>query len=145
MPTATGSFSGKVKVQTAMTVSDKPNHQIMTGEVTGEQHCSDNLWNNTTVNYWATSDITDGRGTQHGYFVNDHGENGRDWGTFKGTVSPSGAELAVEGEYEFTGGTGRFAGISGKGTFRSRMTSPTDVACTWQGAYEIPAVRSQAG
>ena len=36
------------------------------------------------------------------------------------------------------------AGITGGGTFKTKLTLPTDVECTWQGAYELAGVRAKA-
>ena len=79
-------------------------------------------------------------GVQRGYFSNDHGASGRDRGSFEGSVSISGSEVVVEGDWQYTGGTGNFAGITGGGTFKVRLTSPTTVEGSWQGTYELAGV-----
>jgi len=43
---------------------------------------------------------------------------------FEGKVAPSGAEMTVEGTWQFTGGDGTFKGLTGKGTFKIRLSSP---------------------
>jgi hypothetical protein len=43
----------------------------------------------------------------------------------------------VEGKWQYTGGAGDFAGITGNGTFKTRLTSPTTVEGSWQGTYEL--------
>ena len=52
-----------------------------------------------------------------------------------------GAEITVEGKYKFTGGNEKFKGLTGNGTFKTRMTSPRDVEATWQGAYELVSAK----
>jgi hypothetical protein len=32
-----------------------------------------------------------------------------------------------------------FAGVKGQGTYKTRLTSPTELQCTWQGRYELAA------
>jgi hypothetical protein len=86
----------------------------------------------------------DGKGSQSGYFVNDHGADGRDWGTFEGRVASNGAQVTVEGKYHFTGGSGKFKGLSGNGTFKTKMNSPREVHATWQGAYELASAKAHA-
>ena len=137
MPAISGSFSGKVKVQTALAVSDQSNHELNVAEIGGTQKSADENWNNAAINYWGTTDVVGGKGSQRGYFVNDHGQDGRDWGTFEGKVATNGAELTVEGTYQFTGGSGKFKGLTGKGTFKTKMSSPRDVEASWQGAYKL--------
>jgi hypothetical protein len=144
MPTITGSFSGNVKQQTAMAVSDQSAHDLSLAEIAGTQKSSDANWNNSAISYWGVSDAIDGQGTQRGYFVNVHSEGDRDWGTFEGRVVTTGGQITVEGTYRHTGGSGKFKGLSGNGTFKTKMTSPTDVEATWQGTYELAAAKAQA-
>jgi hypothetical protein len=80
------------------------------------------------------------QGVQSGYFLNDHGAAGQDRGSFEGTVSIAGGEVAVEGTWEYTGGAGDFSGITGGGTFKVKLTSPTTVEARWQGTYELAGV-----
>jgi hypothetical protein len=144
MPAVSGSFSGNVKVQTAIALSDQKNHELNLAEIGGTQKTSDEKWNNAAITYWGTSDVVDGKGSQSGYFVNDHGADGRDWGTFEGKVAPSGGEITVEGTWQYTGGNGKFKGLTGGGTFKTKMTSPRDVEATWQGAYELASAKAHA-
>jgi hypothetical protein len=144
MPAVSGSFSGNVKVQTAITLSDQSNHELNLAEIGGTQKSSDEKWNNAAITYWGTTDVVEGKGTQRGYFTHVHGEGDRDWGTFEGKVATSGAEMTVEGTWQYTGGSGKFKGLTGKGTFKTKMSSPKDVECTWQGAYELASAKAHA-
>ena len=145
MPAVTGSFSGNVKLQTAIAVSDQSGHDLSLAEIGGTQKSSDANWNNATINYWGITDVIAGQGTQRGYFVNNHGEGDRDWGTFEGRVATSGGQITVEGTYQHTGWSGKFKSLSGNGTFKTKMTSPRDIEATWQGTYELAAAKAQAG
>lgn len=142
MPEMNGSFAGKIRVQTAIGLTDRPNHEMNLAEVSGAQKASDERWNGAVVNYWGITDMLDGKGTQTGYFTNDHGQQGRDFGTFEGKATAVGGQLTVEGSWKFTGGTGEYRGLSGNGTFKTKMTSPTDADCSWKGTYEL--ARAQA-
>ena len=137
MLTVSGSFSGSIRTQSVFSVNDQPNHTLGVAEVLGTQSSSDPRWNNIAITYWGTTDLQGTQGTQRGYFLNDHGSAGSDYGTFEGAVSMSGAEPIVEGKWQYTGGTGDFAGITGSGNFRTRLTSPTTVEASWQGTYEL--------
>jgi len=142
MPAISGSFSGNVKVLTALTLSDQPNHELNLAEVGGIQKTSDDKWNNARITYWGTTDIAGGSGKQSGYFVNDHGADGRDYGTFEGKVAANVTGMTVEGAWKYTGGTGKFQGITGGGTFRTRVNVARGVECNWQGAYELATLRA---
>ncbi len=144
MPALSGSFTGIVQVQSTVSPLDQPNHNLGLAEITGTQKSSDEKWNNSTVTYWGITDTVGGIGTQRGYFTNDHGKSGRDFGTFEGKVTTVGGQVTVEGSWQYTGGTGDFRQITGKGTFKTRLTSPTEVEATWQGAYELSGAKARA-
>ncbi len=144
MPAVSGSFNGIVRGQSMVSAFDQPNHILSLAGITGTQKSSDEKWNNSMFTYWAITDAVGGNGTQRGYFVNDHGNAGRDFGTFEAKVTTVGGQITVEGTWQYTGGAGDFRDITGKGTFKTRMTSPTDVEGTWQGAYELGAAKARA-
>jgi hypothetical protein len=142
MPNISGSFSGKVNTQTVFSLRDQPNHQLQAAEVAGAQRSSDPDWNDTRMTYWGTTDHHSGNGTQHGYFINERPGGERDWGTFEGTLASAGNAVTIAGTYTYTGGSGKFNGITGKGTYRGRMISPTEVEMDWKGTYQLAGARS---
>ena len=144
MPNFSGSFSGTIRTQTVLSVPDKPDHFLGLAEVSGTQNSTDPKWNNSTINYWATTDAIGTQGIQRGYFVNEHGSAGSDRGTFEGNVSVVAGLPVVEGKWQYSGGEGSFAGISGGGTFKTKLTSPTTLEATWEGSYELAGARAQA-
>jgi hypothetical protein len=137
MVNLSGSFSGSIRTQSNISVNDQPDHSVGVAEISGTQSSSDPNWNKSTITYWATTDMRGTQGVQRGYFVNDHGPAGKDRGTFEGSVSVVAGQVQVEGKWQYTGGDGNFAGIKGNGTFKTKLTSPTAVEATWQGAYEL--------
>jgi len=143
MPNLSGSFCGRAAAYPTIALHDVSNHDLNLIEVRGVQKSPDEQWNNSKITYWGTSDLIAGSGPQRGYFVNDHPDGDRDFGTFEGRIVTSGAEITLEGTWKFTGGTGKFKGLSGGGSYKGRMTSPVEVENTWEGKYEI-AVRTQA-
>ncbi len=36
----------------------------------------------------------------------------------------------------------KFKGLTGNGTFKTKMTSPRDAEATWQGAYELATAKA---
>jgi hypothetical protein len=137
MLTISGSFSGSIRTQSVVSVTDQPDHSLGVAEVSGTQSSTDSKWNNSSITYWGATDMQGIRGVQRGYFLNDHGSEGNDHGTFEGNVSVVAGQMVVEGEWQYTGGEGLFAGITGSGTFKTRLTSATTVEASWQGAYEL--------
>jgi hypothetical protein len=143
MPNLSGSFCGRASVQPTLALHDVNDHDLNLLEVRGVQKSPDEKWNDCKITYWGTADLIAGSGPQSGYFVNDHPEGDRDFGTFEGRVLTSGEEVTIEGTWKFTGGTGRFKGLRGGGTYKGRMISPVIVENTWHGQYEI-AAKTQA-
>lgn len=41
--------------------------------------------------------------------------------------------------WKYTHGHGKFAGITGNGKFKGRMTSPTEFQMSWEGSYQLEA------
>jgi len=138
-----GSFSGHVRALATISVADIPGHELQTVEITGPQTSTDANWNAARVTYWGVSDLIAGNGMQRGYYVNERADGSRDSGTFEGKVTTTQAGTTIEGTWRISEGTGRFRGVTGQGTYKTRLTSPTDLECQWQGRYEL-AVAVQA-
>ena len=142
MTKVSGSFSGKAVWQASVSLKDQPNHDMILGEIAGPQKSSDEKWNNAAVTYWNTIDLLSGNGPQRGYFINVRPDGESDRGSFEGKVTTTGAEVRLEGTWKYTGGTGKFSGITGNGTYRGRMVSPTQVEMTWEGEYQLAGTKS---
>jgi hypothetical protein len=143
MPDCSGSFSGRATSQTTISLPDVSNHDLNLMEVRGVQKSTDHNWDNAKITYWGTADLIAGNGPQQGYFVNEHGDGDRDFGTFEGKIVTTGGQVTIEGTWKYTDGTGNFQGLTGGGPYKGRMTSPTEVENTWEGAYEL-AAKAQA-
>jgi hypothetical protein len=143
MPNITGSFSGRSASQSTVSLHDTSNHDLSLMEVRGVQKSQDQKWNNARITYWGTADLIAGSGPQRGYFVNEHADGDRDFGTFEGRIQTSGQQATMEGNWTFTGGTGKYQGLTGGGTYKGRLTSPVEVENNWDGNYQL-AAKTQA-
>lgn len=139
MTNFSGSFSGRATSRATIALEDVPNHEMHLATITGVQKSSDDNWKDSRITYGDVSDLVGGNGTQRGYFVNVHANGDRDIGTFEGKVKTAGGQVTIEGTWEYTNGTGQFKGITGGGTYKGRMTSPTEVENTWEGSYQLAA------
>jgi hypothetical protein len=75
----------------------------------------------------AYTDTVKGKGTATNYIVYTFRDGSTMSHKATGTITPvdGGTTVAFEGTYEVTGGTGKFAGAKGKGTFKGeRLGSP---------------------
>lgn len=137
MTKISGSFSGRVKAQSSLALTDADNHNLGLVEVVGSQKSSDPLWNDARITYWGTADLIAGSGFQRGYWINDHSNGDRDWGTFEGKITTSGQQVTMDGTFKWTGGTGKFKGISGHGKYKGHFPSPVNVVNDWDGEYQL--------
>jgi len=142
MAKITGAFSGRIKVQTAVALTDREGHSLGLVEVEGRQKSSDPLWNDAQITYWGTADLVAGNGSQRGYWINIHTDGDRDWGTFEGRITASGQQVSMEGTFKFTGGTGKFKGISGAGKYKGHFPSAVDVVNDWDGEYQLASAKA---
>lgn len=133
----TGSFSGKIRGQASVAIAYEENHVLLLVGVAGPQKTSDPLFQNVEISYWSSSDLVNGSGPQSGYWCNNHADGDRDWGTFEGKITASGQQVTMAGTYKWTGGTGKFKGIRGGGTYKGHFPSPTDVVNNWEGEYTL--------
>ena len=139
MPNFTGQLKGTNVAQTFVSCNDTPGHQLMLRAGTAQQSCSDPLFNNTRHSSCSSADMKNGKGHEHGYFVNEHANGDREGGEYEGTVTMKNETPFFEGTWKYTHGTGQFAGISGHGKFKGHMTSPSEVEVSFEGSYELKA------
>jgi len=108
-------------------------------EIGGPQTSTDEKWNTARVTYWGVTDVVAGSGTQRGYYVNERADGSRDWGRSKPRLRPSGVRRPSKEPGKHQTVRECSPGIKARGTYKTRMISPTEVACTWQGRYELAA------
>src|SRR5258708_5422031 len=102
MPNFSGSFSGRATSQTTIALEDIPNHDLNLLEVRGVQKSPDEKWNNSKMTYWGAADVIAGNGPQRGYFVNEHADGDRDFGTFEGRIATSAGQVTIQAPLLFT-------------------------------------------
>jgi hypothetical protein len=137
MQSFSGTYSTKLGSQTMMAVSDQTDHMIGVSVVSAIQKSSDANWNGAHLTVWGTANIVAGNGEQRGYFKNEHSNGDVDNGTFETKLTLSGNEATFAGTWRFSGGTRKFAKITGNGVFNGKQTSPTDSDVTLSGTYDL--------
>jgi hypothetical protein len=103
---------------TTVEVGDVPGHVVGVVEFKGLSFFADGEV--ATHTNPATFDLTNGSGPHRGYVVHyfDDGSTSIERYQGEARVSADGKRTKVEGTFECVGGTGRFAGIKGEGTYR---------------------------
>jgi hypothetical protein len=137
MPNFSRSFSGRTTLQLTIPLHDVSDHELNILEVTGVQKSFDEKWNNAKITYCGTADLIAGSGPQHGYFVDEHSDGDRDWGTFQGKIAVYAGQVYMEGTWTFTDGTGKLKGLTGSGGYKGWMISAQKAKHIWAGTYRI--------
>lgn len=108
---------GTVEVKT-VEVGDTPGHVVGVVEFKGLTFFADGEI--ATHANPATFDLTNGSGPHRGYVVHyfDDGSTSIERYQGEARLSADGKRTVVEGTFECIGGTGRFAGLKGDGTYR---------------------------
>jgi hypothetical protein len=103
---------------TAVEVGDVPGHVVGVVEFKGLTFFADGEV--ATHTNPATFDLTDGSGPHQGYVVHYFDDGSTSIERYQGTarLSADGRRTVVEGSFECIGGTGRFEGLKGEGTYR---------------------------
>ena len=68
------------------------------------------------------TDTVEGKGTAHGHGIVTDQDNDKAFLVWKGTIDP---EAGFNGDYQWTCGTGKYAGLTGNNTFRATTIGET--------------------
>ncbi len=136
------SGTGKVvtiRSQTRTVPGDVPNHEITTTTRLDVFMSDDPDWNNIPASFVAYADLIAGTGPDWGYIVVTHPGGDQTFAAYAGmvktVVNPDGSrEMTFEGRHWVIGGTGKFRGITGSGTYKGKVT-PAGVTYEWDLEY----------
>jgi hypothetical protein len=74
-------------------------------------------------------------GTSHGYYVDNMANGDKAFVHWQGTDSKDGSS---EGKWNYAGGTGKFKGIKGGGTYKGKYAEDGSVSFEVDGEYTLP-------
>jgi hypothetical protein len=144
--TGTGKF-GPTLSQTLLLPTDVPKHEVMLTNRVQTWNSTDPEWNNVEVTQFVFTDYIAGSGYHRGHNTNLHPGGDRTFISYEGqtmrTTNADGSWASkFEGTFRFTGGTGKFQGISGQGTYIGKASAPggstpTAASFDWQGEYSL--------
>jgi hypothetical protein len=142
----TGKF-GPIVSQSILLPDDGSKHEISLVNRPQTWNSSDADWNNVAVNQFAFANYVEGNGFHYGYNVNVHPGGDKTFITYEGqttrTAKPDGSwEAKFEGKLRLTGGTGKFKGIKGDGTYIGKASAPggpvaTSASFEWNAEYTV--------
>lgn len=134
---------------TKMSPGDNAKHHISLVRRNDTDICSDSLFGTLQVDTVVFSDYqVGGTGTQNGYRTFTHSSGDKIFSSYKGTTAviiKNGVKsnrYKFSGKWHYTGGTGRFKGITGKGTYTGKLAKK-GIEFKWKGRYEIPSAKKQ--
>ena len=144
----TGMFTASGKVvsvlaETRVRPGDKPNHELVMTRRMDTITYSDSTFTSGQALLAEVADAMIGTGGSiRGYFAITHPSGDKTFtsyeGTYTATPKPTGPpELRGQGKWSYTGGTGKFDGIVGGGTFKFGPDLPGGAAYEFDGQYTL--------
>jgi hypothetical protein len=134
-----GTFSAKYAEQHPLPVPDAAGHALVLGRVEGVNRSTGPTpyMDRGKVTNLEFADLTQGNGPQQGYISMSRDADTviSKWnGKVTTTLSPDKTPITTfEGTWTKVHGTGRYGGITGKGTYKGRFTSQTEYTVDWSG------------
>jgi hypothetical protein len=136
---ATGVGLG-IAAETKMFPGDHPAHEVALTNALYLDSSADPNFNNSRVQHINVSDYTAGSGEHWGHRKATHPDGDVAFGIYEGTtvttIDSKGRHTTFKGTWTFTGGTGKFSGASGSGTYSGRITAE-GLTYEWEGEYEL--------
>jgi hypothetical protein len=83
----------------------------------------------------AAGDVHGTSGTSHGYYVDNMANGDKAFVRWQGTDSMK--DGTSEGKWSYTGGTGKFKGIKGGGTYKGKYAEDRSVSFDVEGEYTL--------
>jgi hypothetical protein len=91
-----------------------------------------------TIKSWGTFDLIKGIGTHQGYLTKTWSDGTTRTSRFEGRSKPEGKLRLSEGTWMLVGGTGRFEGIKGEGTYKATRYPNKMTVTDWKGKRVLP-------
>ena len=134
-----GTYSGSYGWSLSSTV-----HQLEEGHVFSQDLFKGTFFNDAGEGFLhrssciapAVSELTDGKGNAHGVAVFTDKDDDKAFITWKGTIDP---DTGFNGDYQWTGGTGKYTGIKGNNTFSAfNIGTTTEGLGVLNGEWQLP-------
>jgi hypothetical protein len=135
------SHCGKPNKQETIAVGDRPDHAFGISRVKCTWTKPLEVAGLTTTEDEVTgfSEVMGGRATERIYVVGNMSNGDKMFVRGGGTATlKDGAPQSSAGEWAYTGGAGKLAGIKGKGTYKCTWGADGTATCDVQGHYTIP-------
>lgn len=136
-----GTKNGPVLSETRMTVEDNAQRVITMTRRVDKHTNSDPLCSTANVLVVGISETTSGSGPHRGWNTVECPNGDKTFATYEGATkvvpNPGGRpDVTWSGTWRYTGGTGRYEGITGDGTYKGRLTAEGPMG-DWEGEREL--------
>lgn len=138
-----GSFENTIVSKHAMPAGDRDGHVMLFTEAQGRNTDTSNtgFLDGASASVREFADLVQGNGKNEGYVVVRKGEDAT-FADIKGTVMTTTNDdgtpnIRFKGTWRYIGGTGRYDGIEGEGTYSGYYTSETTYHVDWEGFYRL--------
>ena len=144
-----GVFSLKVSQQQALPVASPAEPVLLLTQSSGTNRNTGTsaYMDGAEVINRQIADLTQGNGPHQGYITEILGADTtvtRWQGKVTTTLGPDQKPITrFEGSWSKLKGTGQYDGVTGAGSYRGRMTSPTDYTVEWSGEISTPRTASR--
>ena len=128
--------------QATVNLDDVPEHVLQLSYDIYDHTCTCPEIGDFRQHIYSQYDLVAGSGTDVGYWTDETKTGDKVFGKHsskvKTEVNPDGSwEMTFSGEWVATGGTGKFEGVKGKGTF-SGKGGPEEMSYQWEGGFDLP-------
>jgi hypothetical protein len=128
--------SERIISQSSANAGDAPGHMMIQTVTLGSTTSSNVEWNNVPMMDTQHMDQSGESGKHEGYGYHTHKNGDQSFFKYWGTQKSAGeGKMAMDGKFEWTGGTGKFKSIKGGGAYTCTGTV-THSSCDWQGEVE---------
>lgn len=138
-----GTFTMTYTQMHPVPVGDAEGHVLISNQATGTNRSTghDAYMDRAETTNTEIADLTQGNGPHEGYVIFSSGDE-RTVNRWSGKITTVlGADkqpvTTFEGKWIKVNGTGRYAGVTGKGTYRGRMTGQDTYLVEWKGEMEL--------
>jgi hypothetical protein len=127
--------------QHSLTVPDRAGHQLLAGETKGTNKNTGggDFMSDAPVLNVETADLTQGTGTHQGYYTMGKAADTltAKWsGKVTTTMANNQPSTSFNGTWEYVYGSGQYAGVKGKGTYKGQFLAKDKYAVQWEGSYQ---------
>jgi len=132
---------GKPEAQHAIPAGDEPSHVFSVSKVSCNWTKAMEIAGTQSKDGTSTGfdEIKGNSAKGHGQHVSTTATGEKTFVRYEGSATmKDGAPQAAEGSWSYTGGTGKLAGIKGKGTYKGKASADGSVTYEVEGEFQLP-------